>query len=159
MAKFKEHQIIAPKSPIVLFDGYCHLCSRTVDFILKHDTSQKFRFVALQSAEGEFLIKKLLISTVEDSVLLWNKTGILMRSAAVFAIAAELRFPFNTLAFFKILPLPVTDFLYRIIARNRTRFWGKRELCRMGNEPHAKGRFPRLKDLELEIATLGLPVE
>lgn len=142
--------------PIVLFDGHCNLCNGTVDFILRFERYPTIRFVALQSAEGEFLSHKLQIPTGEESVVFWGKDGVKMRSAAAFSIASMLIFPFNLLSFFKILPTPISDAAYNLIARNRIGLFGRKATCRVEADSEYAARFPILSELELEIATLEL---
>jgi len=143
--------------PIVLFDGHCNLCNGTVDFILRFERYPTIRFVALQSAEGEFLSHKLQIPTGEESVVFWGKDGVKMRSAAAFSIASMLIFPFNLLSFFKILPTPISDAAYNLIARNRIGLiWKKKPHVGLKRILNMQPDFLYSANLELEIATLEL---
>ncbi len=151
-------KLSAPQSPILIFDGYCNLCNGTVDFILRFDRYQQIRFVAMQTAEGKFLSQKLEIPKGEDTVMLWSKDGLLIRSAAAFSIALMLRFPFNLLSIFAILPVKFTDSIYRAIARSRIGLFGRRAMCRIELDSIHANRFPKIMELELEIATLELQV-
>ena len=119
------------KQPIILFDGFCNLCNGTVDFLLKHDKQRQFSFVPLQSDEGKLLIHKYRIPADTDSVLLIKLNQVYFESDASVEIAGMLRFPWKLLRVIKFIPRKVRDKVYRWVAKNRYRWFGKRESCRI----------------------------
>ena len=138
---------------ILLFDGFCNLCSLSVDFVMKRDRKKKFRYVALQSDAGNFLRDKYEIPQEADSVILWQNDRFYFYSEAALKIAVQLPFPWPLLGVFMIVPVFIRDAIYRWIARNRYRWLGKREVCRfpLGEESYL---FPSVDYLQLEIDRL-----
>jgi predicted DCC family thiol-disulfide oxidoreductase YuxK len=119
------------ENPILLFDGVCNLCNGAVDFVIKRDAKKQFLFVALQSELGKRLIAKYKISSDIDSVILITKNSVYLESDAAIEIARLLPFPWNWVTGFKVVPLKLRNGTYKWIARNRFRWFGKRETCRM----------------------------
>lgn len=119
------------KQPVILFDGVCNLCNGTVNFLLKRDSKKQFRFASLQSETGEFLKHQYGIPDGTDSVVLIKSETIYFKSDAVFEIAGMLPYPWKIVAFLKIIPKKTGDNLYDWIAKNRYRWFGKLETCRI----------------------------
>ena len=119
------------KKPLVLFDGVCNLCNASVKYIIKHDKKDVFRFTALQSEVGQMLIEKFNIDTVNtDSIILYSeKKGIYYKSTAALKIASYLGFPLNFLVIFLVIPPFIRNWVYDYIAKNRYKWYGKRETC------------------------------
>ncbi|MCP9768633.1 DUF393 domain-containing protein [Lacihabitans sp. LS3-19] len=116
-------------SPIVLFDGVCNLCNFSVQFIIKNDPEELFLFSSLQSAYSKaFFLKYKIPSDDLSSIILILDNKIYKKSEAVFKIILFLP-KYRWLSFFSFLPLYITDFLYDLIAKNRYRWFGKRETC------------------------------
>jgi len=126
---------------IVLFDGVCNLCSGTVDFILKRDRQQRFRFGALQSEPGRRLLAAygLPPESLETFVLI-EGGRCFTRSEAALRIARHLSGPWPLLNAFRILPRPFRDGVYNFVARHRYRWFGQRTTCRLPT-PEEAGRF------------------
>lgn len=120
---------------IVLFDGVCNLCTNSVQFIIKYDLRDNIRLVAMQTPLGKKLVKKYLIDIDKNSsiVSIYNEK-IQYRSRAVFFILSQLQTSWKILLIFSFLPTIFTDFLYRFIAKNRYRFFGKRKKCLMPSD-------------------------
>ena len=116
---------------IILFDGLCNLCDASVQFIIKRDTKDVFRFVSLQSDLGQELLQQLPISTQKiDSIILYESDkAYYYKSEAVFEIVKSIGGFFYCLLIFKWLPTAITNTIYDYIARNRYRWWGKKESC------------------------------
>lgn len=116
---------------IILFDGFCNLCDSSVQKIIKHDTKDAFRFVALQSDLGFKIIKHLGIDTKKmDSIILYQPGyAYYHKSQAVFEIAKELGGVFYLSTLFSILPTTLTDSIYDYISKNRYKWYGKMETC------------------------------
>lgn len=140
-------------APVVLFDGVCNLCDRTIQFIVDHERSASLRFASLQSDIAHDLIekafgsdeaKRLLGGIREgrgpDSVVLVDGDRGYTHSTAALRIARHLRAPYRWLGAFAIVPRPIRDVVYRWIARNRYRWFGKSETCRVPT-PELRARF------------------
>jgi len=125
--------------PIVLFDGVCNLCNAGVDFIIERDPRARFRFAALQGEAGQQLLGRHRLDDL-DSLVLIEGNEAHTRSTAALRIARRLASPWNLLAAFLVLPVPVRDFLYDIVARNRYRWFGRRNTCRAPT-PELRSRF------------------
>lgn len=127
--------------PIIFFDDYCVLCSRSVRFIYKYDKKGQFRFSSIESEKFRdiaFLLPDK--SLMADSVLLYLNGKIYSRSAAALRIAWRLRFPIPLIAVGFIIPPFIRDSIYDLIARNRYRWFGKRDNCYIPDE-ELKKRF------------------
>lgn len=116
---------------IVLFDGVCNLCNSSVQFIIKNDKNDVFRFASNQSEIGKEIMKSTNIDfSKTDSIILLNtKSDVLIASQAVFKIAKELSGCYHFIYYFNFLPKQLTDFLYKFIAKNRYKWFGKQENC------------------------------
>lgn len=115
---------------IILFDGVCNLCNGSVLFIIKRDKKDLFQFAALQSELGQKLIKKHHIDTSKiDSILLLDSERYFAKSTAALKIARHLSGPYPLLYGFMILPRFFRNWVYDIIARNRYKWFGKKESC------------------------------
>ena len=116
---------------IILFDGLCNLCAASVQFIIKRDKKDVFRFVSLQSDLGQELLQQLPISTQKiDSIILYESDKTYYyKSEAVFEIVKSIGGVFYCLLIFKWLPTAVTNTIYDYIAKNRYRWFGKKEQC------------------------------
>ena len=125
---------------ILLFDGVCNLCNNTVDFLLKRDRKKQFRFASLQSETGKKLISKYSIHPETDSVILVYLGKVYIESEAALKITCLLPYPWKLIRVFKIVPRSLRDKIYRWISRNRYRWFGKRETCRLPT-PEEKESF------------------
>lgn len=115
---------------IILFDGVCNLCNGFVVYIIKRDKNDIFRFAALQSEAGEELLKKFNIDRVNtDSIILVENEKYYERSSAALHIAKNLSGAFPLLYGFIIIPRFIRDTIYDWIARNRYKWFGKKESC------------------------------
>jgi predicted DCC family thiol-disulfide oxidoreductase YuxK len=124
-------QNIPQYKKIILFDGLCNLCDASVQFIIKRDTKDVFRFVSLQSDLGQELLQKLPLTIQKtDSIILYESdTVYYYKSKAVFEIVKSIGGFIYCLLIFKLLPTAVTDTIYDYIAKNRYRWLGKKEYC------------------------------
>ncbi len=119
------------QKPIILFDGICNLCNGTVDFLLKHDSKKQFSFVSLQSEEGKKILKRLKVPGNIDSVIFIKSDIVFFESDAILEISKLLGFPWNMALAGKILPKKVRNKIYAFISKNRYRWFGKRNTCRV----------------------------
>ena len=115
---------------IVLFDGVCHLCDAAVRFILKRERTAELKFAPLQSDSGKSLLEKYgYPPTYLDGLILIENKRAHDRSSACLRIAGKLNFPWRLLFPLLIIPKPLRDFIYGIIAALRYRWFGKKESC------------------------------
>lgn len=122
------------KQPVILFDGICNLCNGTVDFLIKKDRKKQFRFVALQSEEGKKFVQNFKIPSETDSVILIKQNLIYFESDAIIEIATMLSYPWKLVNFAKIVPKIIRDGVYRSIAKNRYKWFGKTDSCQIITE-------------------------
>ena len=115
--------------PIVLFDGYCNLCSWWVHFILKHDKQKRFRFCALQSTAAEKLFSRFNYSEKNKSVVLLVDNKIFLKSTAVLTICKQLKGFWPLIYVFIIVPSFIRDGVYDFIAKHRYKWYGKQSNC------------------------------
>jgi predicted DCC family thiol-disulfide oxidoreductase YuxK len=116
---------------IILFDGFCRLCSGAVDFIAAHDKKNVFHYVALQSPEAKSLLDEVQFHQSGPGTLLYIEKGqVTTQSTAVLKIAKQLDFPFQWAGILMAVPQPLRDAAYRFIATRRTKWFGKRSTCR-----------------------------
>lgn len=119
---------------VILFDGMCNFCSDSVQFIIKRDPSSKFKFAPLQSVTGKDLIAKFNLDNVNlKSIILFKDHSYYLKSTAVLKIARELNSLWPLMYFFVVIPKPVRDYFYDIVAANRYRWFGKKEQCMVPN--------------------------
>ncbi len=118
------------KKSILLFDGVCNLCNGVVQFVIKRDKNDKFIFGALQSDAGQSLLKKhgLPIDDFESFILVENNT-VYKKSTAALRVAKKMGSGWQLLYAFIIVPRFVRDFVYRLVANSRYRFFGKKDNC------------------------------
>ena len=115
---------------ILLFDGYCNLCSRLVNFIIKRDKKAKFFLVSLQSASGQSLLKKFGLPTDDfDSVVYIRSDKYFLKSSAILHILKDLGGIWKLFFIFIIIPNFVRDFIYKIIAKTRYKIFGRHDSC------------------------------
>ena len=129
------------ENKIVLFDGVCHLCQWSIQFIISHDPQGYFHFASLQSEIGKELLKSNGLSKqYVSSVVLIENEQIHTGSTAVLRIAKQLTFPWRMLYGFMIVPRFIREPIYKYIAKNRYRWFGKDEVCFMLTQ-ELKSRF------------------
>jgi predicted DCC family thiol-disulfide oxidoreductase YuxK len=115
---------------ILLFDGFCNLCSRLVNFIIKRDKKAKFLFLSLQSASGQSLLKKFGLPTDDfDSVVYIRSDKYFLKSSAILYILKELGGIWKLFYIFIIIPNFIRDFIYKIIAKTRYKIFGRQDSC------------------------------
>lgn len=152
-----------PPDLTLLFDGVCNLCNAGVLFIIKRDRRGRVRFAPLQSEAALRLLEEAGVAALPeageadpDSMIVIERLPggpggrereggkgelrVYDRSAAALRIARALRWPWPLLGAFWIVPRPLRDWIYRIIARNRYRWFGRRDACMMPT-PELQARF------------------
>ncbi|MFJ6413515.1 thiol-disulfide oxidoreductase [Terribacillus saccharophilus] len=125
---------------IILFDGVCNLCNSSVQFIIKHDKDAYFKFASLQSDFGGQLKVNKQIPDHVDSIILVENGRVYMQSSAILRIARHLDGAWKLSAAALIIPRPIRDLIYRYVARNRYRWFGRQDQCMLPS-PDLKERF------------------
>lgn len=128
---------------LILFDGVCNLCNSSVLYVIKRDKKNTFLFAPLQSKIGQTVINEFNIDTEKtDSILLYQpkERKIYQKSNAALRVAKKLSFPTNLLAVFLIIPAFIRDWFYNYVARNRYKWYGKKDAC-MIPTPELKMKF------------------
>jgi len=122
---------------VVLFDGFCNLCSWSVQFIIKRDKKDYFRFASLQSEIASQFFKDYNIPKgFYQSIVLIENNAVYFKSDAALRIAHKLKGLWPVLYSFKITPKAFRDYIYTIIAKNRFKWFGKKEICYVPNEKY-----------------------
>ena len=115
---------------IILFDGVCNLCNKSVQRVLKNDKKNIFKLAALQSQVGQQLLQKYNLPLVNfGSFVLLQNDKIYLKSTAALLVAKQLSGPIKLLYGFMIVPVFIRNFLYDIIAKNRYKWFGKQATC------------------------------
>jgi predicted DCC family thiol-disulfide oxidoreductase YuxK len=126
---------------LILFDGVCNLCDSSVQFILLRDKKDRFRFASLQSDYGQNILKQHNLPTEKfNSLALIENGKLYQRSTGALRIARRLKGAWPMLFAFIIVPPFIRNFVYDFIARNRYRWFGKKESCMMPR-PEWKQKF------------------
>lgn len=128
------------ENPIVLFDGVCNYCNAMVNFAIRHDKKATLKFAPLQSKTGKLLKEKYQLDPAIDSVILIDNDKIYTYSDAALRIAKYLQWPSKALYALNVVPKFMRQPFYRWIARNRYKWFGKKESC-MVPGPDVKARF------------------
>ena len=130
-----------PAKNIVLFDGVCNLCNGLVRFIIKRDRNGKFKFASLQSEIGQqWLLRFGLAKNEFESFVLIEGDKYYVKSAAALKMLRGLGGIWKVFYVFILVPRPVRDFMYDLIAKSRYKIFGKRNIC-MIPTPELKERF------------------
>ena len=125
---------------ILLFDGECNFCDSSVQFIIKRDRDGFFYFAALQSEIGEELKKKHHIPDQLDSIIVIGNNTVYDSSDAALFISKHLNGMWKCVYILKIIPKSLRDSAYKIIAKNRYNWFGKKDFCVIPS-PEIRSRF------------------
>ena len=116
--------------PILLFDGHCNLCNAWVQYVVKRDSSSTIRFASLQSGAGRRLLEEHKIdANYIDSLVLFEEERFSVSSNAVLRTLSYFDGWERHLIFLSVVPRSLRDLVYRFIAKNRYKWFGKREQC------------------------------
>ncbi|MEL6865730.1 MAG: thiol-disulfide oxidoreductase DCC family protein [Bacteroidota bacterium] len=127
--------------PILLYDGVCNLCNHSVQFVIKRDSKQQFRFAALQSDVGRKLLETHQFSADHlDSIVLIEDGKAYSHSTAALRVSRQLNSLWPLLYFFILIPAPLRNWVYNWIANNRYRWFGKQDTCMLPS-PETRTRF------------------
>jgi len=134
----------ARERPVLLFDGVCHLCHRSVQFVLRHERAPTLLFAALQSDTGRALLRDLEFPEgFLDSLVLFEDGRVFTRSEAALRVAGHLRAPWSWGRVFRIVPRVLRDPVYDWIARHRYRWFGRDDEACLVPDAGLRDRFLR----------------
>ena len=128
---------------IILFDGVCNLCNSTINYVIDHDKKDLFRFVSLQSDLGHDIQKSIGLSPTDlDSIILYLPADkyFFTKSSAAIKILSQLDGFWFLIKASNILPKSIRNMIYDFIARNRYKWYGKSETCRIPT-PELESKF------------------
>ena len=125
---------------IVLFDGECHFCDLSVQFIINHDPKELFYFASLKSDVGKKYLTKHQLPADIDSIVLIENEKAYVKSTAALRICRHLRGAWKVLFVFRFVPISVRDIAYDLIAKNRYKWFGKSDSCKLP-PPSIRKRF------------------
>lgn len=127
--------------PLVLFDGVCNFCNASVNFMISQDKNARLRFLPMQSKLGKQLLEKYELPISDfNSFILIDKGKAYQSSSASLKVLKILPWYWQWTQLFWVIPKPLRDALYNVIARNRYKWFGKKEQC-MIPTPGVKSRF------------------
>ena len=127
---------------IILFDGVCNLCNRSVQFIIKRDKKDEFRFATLQGATGRQLVQERNIDTSEVDSIILIEPGVAYytKSTAALNIGKTFGGIWKIANVLNLIPRQIRDIVYDMVARNRYNWYGKKSQC-MIPTPELKAKF------------------
>jgi len=116
---------------IILFDGVCNLCNEAIQVIIKKDKKKIFRYASLQSEIGKQLLKERNINSgkIDSIILIDPNVAFYIKSTAALEISKKMSGLYPVFSIFLILPTKLRDWVYDFIARNRYRWFGKKDAC------------------------------
>ncbi|OGU13855.1 MAG: thiol-disulfide oxidoreductase [Ignavibacteria bacterium GWB2_35_12] len=127
--------------PIVFFDGVCNLCNSIVQFIIRHDKKERFLFASLQSEKSKEILSNFNFTQSDiETIILLEENKLYFVSTAALKIVRHLNFLCSLLYIFIIIPKPLRNYVYRIIAKNRYKWFGKKDSCMVPSH-ELKNRF------------------
>jgi predicted DCC family thiol-disulfide oxidoreductase YuxK len=115
----------------VYFDGVCNLCNRFVDFVIRHDRNRRYRFASLQGETAHTRLPPSLTAPNPETIVLESGGELRFRSDAALAILTGLGGAWRAAAALRIFPRVARDWIYNWLARNRFRWFGRRDSCRV----------------------------
>lgn len=115
---------------IILFDGVCNLCNRSVQFVIRHDTHALFRFASLQGKTGKQLLQQygLPEEGIHSFVLIQHNRAY-TKSTAALLVSKQLSGPIKLLYAFILVPTFIRDAVYKLVAKNRYKWFGRKDSC------------------------------
>ncbi len=120
---------------IILFDGVCNLCNNSIQLIIKRDKKQRFLFASLQSdAAQDILLQFQLRNSDFDSIIFIENGEIHQKSTAILKISTYLGGLWKLNYGFMIIPEFIRDAIYSFIAKNRYKWFGKKDVCMIPTE-------------------------
>jgi predicted DCC family thiol-disulfide oxidoreductase YuxK len=121
---------VSKTHPIIVFDAECLLCSVNAQFVLNHDRRGRFLLASMQGEAGSALYRRFGIDPTDpDTLIVVEGDRVRRDSDAILAIWAGLGWPWRAATMFRLVPRALRDLVYRWVARNRYRLFGKRDTC------------------------------
>ncbi len=121
-----------PAHPIIIFDGVCNFCDGYINFVMDHEQSQRLKFAPFQSEIGRKILRSSGINPDQISTLYFYEEGVMYeKSTAVLRIIRYLNSPWNWAYSLVFIPRFLRDIIYSWIAKNRYKFFGMKEACRI----------------------------
>lgn len=139
--------IMAEISHIIFFDGKCNLCNHTVDFIIRWKKRDNIFFASLQSDFAESFLGKRNVFIDSSTIYYYRKGKLYDRSTAILLIARQLRGIYSSMVVLWIIPKFLRDFVYKLVAKNRYSWFGKRDTCRIPLESELSFFLEQKEDL------------
>lgn len=125
-----KRKAVIPAHDVIVFDGHCVLCSANARFVLRHDRRGRFRLAAMQGEAGADLLRSHGVDPSDPDTLIVMRDGFALRdSDAILAIWTGLGWPWRAAVVLRIMPRRMRDSVYRFVARNRYRLFGRAEQC------------------------------
>jgi predicted DCC family thiol-disulfide oxidoreductase YuxK len=129
------------ENPVILFDGLCNFCNGAINFVLKQDKKGIFRFAPLQSEAGRRLLQQYHLPTDEfESFVLIDDGKVYTKSSAALRVMNKLPWYWKEAQIFRVIPTIFRDAIYDFIARNRYKWFGKKDQCMLPT-PEMRSRF------------------
>ena len=125
---------------LIYYDGYCGLCDRFVQFVLRRDRAARYRFAPLQGSTAQERVPATLDPRTSQTVILEEGDRFRVRTDAALAILSGLGGPWRLAGLLRVIPRPLRDAIYDLVARNRERWFGRRAECRVP-QPDERDRF------------------
>jgi predicted DCC family thiol-disulfide oxidoreductase YuxK len=117
---------------VILFDGVCNLCNGAVNWVIDHDKNNQFKFAALQSAFGKRITEQFgLGNQYLNTIVLLQNGKVYLRATAVLIILKRLGGIYSLAAVLMLIPVPILNFFYNIVAKYRYQWFGKSNTCRV----------------------------
>ena len=134
--------ILKEGEKIILFDGICNLCNSAIQFVIKRDKKNLYKFAPLQSDTAKALLQERGIDTskIDSIILIDPNTAYYTKSSAALEIGKTFGGGWRLIGVFEWVPGPVRDWVYDLIAKNRYRWFGKQNEC-MVPTPELKAKF------------------
>lgn len=120
---------VGAQAPVLFFDGECGLCNRTVRWLMARDRRRLLRFAPLQGKLATLKLPALPAGYEDGSVVLWDEEGVHYRSEATLRAVASLGGAWRAASALLWVPKVLRDSVYRLVARNRIRWFGRVESC------------------------------
>jgi len=129
------------QNPVIIFDGICNLCCGWIQYLIRVDKTMKFRFVSIQSERGQKMLNQIHENVImTESIIYLKENKSFRESSAVLEILTDIGGVWKLIAVLKLIPKPIRNKLYQLIAKKRYHYFGKRATCLLPS-PENKKRF------------------
>ena len=129
------------QNPVIIFDGICNLCCGWIQYLIRIDKTMKFRFVSIQSERGQKMLNGIHENDkMTESIIYLKENKSFRESSAVLEILTDIGGVWKLIAVLKLIPKPIRNKLYQLIAKKRYHYFGKRTTCLLPS-PENKKRF------------------